>query len=321
MSATPLQLGLVGARGYVGRELMRLLAGHPGLTIGFASSRELQGQRLDTYVAGADAGLCFESLGPDEVAERDVDVCVLALPNGLSEEYIARLDDGKRVIIDLSADHRFKSDWYYGLPELTRDASGDRLKISNPGCYATAMQLALAPLRELIVEPPHCFGVSGYSGAGTRPSPKNDPQVLANNLLPYQPIGHLHEREVTHHLGTEVRFFPHVAEFFRGISMTVTMTLDKSMTPGDIHMLYRRAYAKEPLVKLTDETPLVAAAADKHYATIGGWQLSANGRRLVVFATLDNLLKGAATQAIQNINVACGQRELEGLTDELSVEH
>ena len=321
MSAKPIKLGLVGARGYVGRELMRLIAAHPGLAIDFASSRELKGQRIDAYVPGTDSELCFEALAPGEVAARDVDVCVLALPNGLSTEYIEPLDDGKRVIIDLSADHRFDGEWHYGLPELWRDERQGRHKVSNPGCYATAMQLALAPLRELIVEPPHCFGVSGYSGAGTRPSPKNDPDVLANNLLPYQPIGHLHEREVSHRLGTEVRFFPHVAEFFRGISMTVTMTLGKSMTPGDIHMLYRRAYAKEPLVRLTDETPLVAAAANQQHATIGGWQLSSNGRRLVVFATLDNLLKGAATQAIQNINLACGQRELEGLSDELSVAH
>ncbi|MDH3589720.1 MAG: N-acetyl-gamma-glutamyl-phosphate reductase [Gammaproteobacteria bacterium] len=320
MTAKRTKLGLVGARGYVGRELMRLVGGHPGLELNFASSRELAGQPVAEYVPGADPELHFENLGVDEVAQREVDVCVLALPNGLSDDYVAKLDDGKTIVIDLSGDHRFSDDWHYGLPELTRDQQQDRHWISNPGCYATAMQLALAPLADFLDEPPHCFGVSGYSGAGTKPSKKNDAAVLADNLLPYQPIGHLHEREVSHRLGTEVRFFPHVAEFFRGISMTVTMTLAKSMMHGDIRMMYQRCYANEPLIRITDETPLVAGAAGKHHATVGGWQLSADGRRLVVFATLDNLLKGAATQAIQNINLACGQRELEGLSDELSME-
>lgn len=320
MTATPLKLGLVGARGYVGRELMQLIGGHPGLTLEFASSREFAGQPVAAHVPGAAAELCFESLDADDVAGRDVDVCVLALPNGLSDEYVSKLDDGRTVLVDLSGDHRFSKDWHYGLPELTRDKRGEQIWISNPGCYATAMQLALAPLRAFINEPPHCFGVSGYSGAGTKPSPKNDATLLAGNLLPYQPIGHLHEREVSHQFGAEVRFFPHVAEFFRGISMTVTVTLEKSMTHGDIRMFYERAFAGEPLVKITDETPLVADAANRHHATVGGWQLSADGRRLVVFATLDNLLKGAATQAIQNINLACGQRELEGLSDAIATE-
>lgn len=319
MQSATRKLGLVGARGYVGRELMRLVAAHPSLQLSFASSRELNGQLVDECVPGANTGLSFESLDIDEVVERDVDVYVLALPNGLAAGYAQNLGDDK-IVIDLSGDHRFDQGWHYGLPELSRDYSGPRQRISNPGCYATAMQLALAPLADLIVEPPHCFGVSGYSGAGTRPSPKNDAALLANNLLPYQPIGHLHEREVSQHLGFEVRFFPHVAEFFRGISMTVTMTLGKSMTPGDIRMRYHRVYARQPLIRVIDETPLVAAAAHRHHATVGGWQLSANGRRLVVFATLDNLLKGAATQAIQNINLACGFDELEGIKDELPVE-
>ncbi len=321
MTASPLTVGLVGARGYVGRELMRLIGNHPGLELAYASSRELRGQSVAGYLGDADTDLRFEALEAEELVQRPVDVCVLALPNGLAADYAGRLDDGNRIIIDLSGDHRFDNDWHYGLPELYRDRAAGNKRISNPGCYATAMQLAIAPLAQFIDEPPHCFGVSGYSGAGTKPSQKNDPQVLADNLLPYQPIGHLHEREVSHQLGKEVRFFPHVAEFFRGISMTVTMTLAGAMTHGDVRMAYERAYGREPLIRITDETPLVAAAAGKHRATVGGWQLSADGRRLVVFATLDNLLKGAATQAIQNINLTCGQRELEGLSDELALEH
>lgn len=319
MTARPIRLGLIGARGYVGRELMRLISLHPGIELAYASSRELEGQKISDHLPGADPQLCFEALNVDDVADHEADVCVLALPNGLSDEYVGRLEGRNKVILDLSADHRFDSSWHYGLPELSRKERGDKLWISNPGCYATAMQIGLAPLRDLIQEPPHCFGVSGYSGAGTKPSPKNDASVLAGNLLPYQPIGHLHEREVSHRLGTEVRFFPHVADFFRGISMTVTVTLSKSMTQGDIRMCYERAYGHESLIRVTDEIPLVANSVGHHYASVGGWQLTANGRRLVVFVTLDNLLKGAATQAIQNINLACGLDEMEGLDNELSV--
>lgn len=319
MTASPIRLGLIGARGYVGRELMGLIAQHPALELAYASSRELEGQKVCDHMPGADPALCFEALDIDEAAEREADVCVLALPNGLSDDYVARLEGQTRVIVDLSADHRFDTSWHYGLPELSRSERGDRTWISNPGCYATAMQLGLAPLRDCINEPPHCFGVSGYSGAGTKPSKKNDASLLSGNLLPYQPIGHLHEREVSHRLGTEVRFFPHVADFFRGISMTVTATLARSMTQGDIRMCYERAYAHEPLIRITDEIPLVADSVGHHYASVGGWQLTANGKRLVVFVTLDNLLKGAATQAIQNINLACGRDELEGLDNAVSL--
>lgn len=319
MTASPIRLGLIGARGYVGRELMGLISQHPGMELAYASSRELEGQKICDHLPGADPDMCFEALDINDVAEHEADVCVLALPNGLSEAYVARLEGRNKVILDLSADHRFDSSWHYGLPELSRKERGDRTWISNPGCYATAMQLGLAPLRHSIQEPPHCFGVSGYSGAGTKPSEKNDASILSGNLLPYQPIGHLHEREVSHRLGTEVRFFPHVADFFRGISMTVTVTLAKSMTQGDIQMLYERAYGHEPLIRVTEEIPLVAKSVGHHYASVGGWQLAANGRRLVVFVTLDNLLKGAATQAIQNINLACGRPELEGLDSELPV--
>ncbi|MBT8136814.1 MAG: N-acetyl-gamma-glutamyl-phosphate reductase [Gammaproteobacteria bacterium] len=314
-----LKLGLVGARGYVGRELLRLVAGHPALQLAYASSRQFAGEDIAQQVPGVDRGLRYEALDAAAVAGRDADIIVLALPEGLAARYAGEIGQD-RIIVDLSGDHRFDSNWQYGLPEHNRDELAGSRRISNPGCYATAMQLALAPLLEHLDQPPHCFGVSGYSGAGTTPSQKNDPAVLAANLLPYKPIGHLHEREVSHRLGREVRFMPHVAEFFRGISMTVAATLNRPLTANDVAACYDGAYLNEPLVQVSTDTPLVAAAAGKHRACVGGWQLSDDGTRLVVYATLDNLLKGAATQALQNINLACGQPELEGLRDELAME-
>ncbi len=145
---------------------------------------------------------------------------MLALPNGMAAPFVAALDASApaTVVLDLSADYRFDPGWYYGLPELTRNDYNGQKRISNPGCYATAMQLALAPMLMQLAGPAQCFGVSGYSGAGTSPSDKNDPEKLRDNLMPYSLAGHVHEREASVHLGVPVQFMPHVAAHFRGLS-------------------------------------------------------------------------------------------------------
>jgi N-acetyl-gamma-glutamyl-phosphate reductase len=217
------------------------------------------------------------------------------------------------VIVDLSADYRFDDRWYYGLPELTRERYAGQKHISNPGCYATAMQLAIAPLKSRLVAPPACFGVSGYSGAGTTPSDKNDPEKLRDNLMPYALVNHVHEREVTRQLGVPVEFMPHVAPHFRGITLTANLWLDKPATLDAIRSDYRAFYDNEPLVRVLDDAPWVSRIAGKHHAEIGGFTLAPGGKRVVVVATLDNLLKGAATQALQNLNRALDRPELEGI--------
>src|SRR5690606_38726852 len=119
---------------------------------------------------------------------------------------------GKSVIVDLSADFRFDDKWTYGLPELVpRENIAKATRISNPGCYATAAQLAIAPLVPYLGGQPTVFGVSGYSGAGTKPSPKNDVKQLTDNLIPYSLTDHIHEREISAQLGVEVAFIPYVA--------------------------------------------------------------------------------------------------------------
>lgn len=307
-------VGLIGARGYVGSELLALIAAHPRLRLSYASSRSLAGEPIP----GAAQDQKFETLRPDDVASRRVDVCILALPNGLAGDYVSALDETATLLVDVSADHRFDERWVYGLPEVYPVPAG-ATRIANPGCYATAMQLALAPLRGDLAGAPRCFGVSGYSGAGTRPSPKNDPETLKDNLLPYAPVGHLHEREVTRHLGTPVHFMPHVAAFFRGIAMTVDVGLREAQTRRALGERYARFYESARLVQLSDDVPTVAHNARRHHAVVGGWQVSDDGRRAVVYATLDNLLKGAATQAIQNINFALGFDALEGIADDIPV--
>jgi N-acetyl-gamma-glutamyl-phosphate reductase len=308
-------VGIVGARGHTGAELIALIAQHPQLDLAFVSSRELDGQRVGDHVAGFSGDLRYENLAEDRVAGKPADAVVLALPNGKAAPYVAAIDarNPQSVIVDLSADYRFEDKWFYGLPELARKRYAGQKRISNPGCYATAMQLAIAPLRERLAAPPACFGVSGYSGAGTTPSDKNDPEKLRDNLMPYSLTGHVHEREVTKHLGVPVEFMPHVAPHYRGITMTVNLWLDRAMKEDAIKACYREFYAGEPLVRVVEEAPWVSRIAHRHHAEIGGFAVAPGGKRVVVVATLDNLLKGAATQAMQNLNLAFGFEELAGI--------
>ena len=314
MSASRIPVGLVGARGYVGEELIRLLAAHPAFELAFVASRERAGQPVADHVAGAPAGLAYIASDPATLPLAPDGAVILALPNGKAADYVAAIDvrAPASTIVDLSADYRFDDGWHYGLPELGGRGRIAR-RISNPGCYATAMQLAIAPLRDVLEGPVQCFGVSGYSGAGTAPSPKNDPALLRDNLMPYSLAAHVHEREVTRHLGHAVEFMPHVAPHFRGLTITANLHLASPLSLDHVRERYAARYADEPLVRVVDEAPWVSRIAGRHDVEIGGFTLSADGRRLVVVATLDNLLKGAATQALQNLNLAFGLDELAGI--------
>ena len=311
-------VGIVGARGHTGAELIRLIANHPQLELVFVSSRELAGQRVSDHIAGWNGELCYENLGHEQVAAKGANAVILALPNGKAAEIVTAIDAQApdTVVVDLSADFRFNEDWYYGLPELTRGGYAGQTRISNPGCYATAMQLAITPLLDRLAGPPQCFGVSGYSGAGTTPSDKNNTELLHDNLMPYALADHMHEREVSRHLGVPVEFMPHVAPHFRGITMTVNLWLDQPVKVEAIRELYRQRYAGEALMKVLDEAPWVSHIAGKHGVQIGGFTVAPGGKRVVLVATLDNLLKGAATQAMQNLNLAFGFNELASIPSE-----
>lgn len=315
MATSLKSIGIVGARGHTGAELIRLIARHPMLELAFVSSRELAGQRVADHDGAYPGKLRFESLDPQSVAAKKADVVILALPNGKAAPYVAAIDAGRpeTFIVDLSADFRFDDTWYYGLPELTRGKWHDGRRISNPGCYATAIELAVAPLKDMLAAPPVCFGVSGFSGAGTTPSDRNDPAKLRDNLMPYALTGHVHEKEASFHLGVPVEFMPHVAPHFRGLTVTINLYLSRPMKRDEALARYCGAYADEKLVRIVDDPPWVSRIAGKHHAELGGFAVSADGRRVVIVATLDNLLKGAATQAMQNINLALGFNELAGI--------
>ncbi len=224
------RIGLIGGRGHTGREILRLISQRQDIELVLASSRDLAGQQVRGIAPEFDTGLLFEAVTPEALGAHDLDAVILALPNGAAAAFLEHID-GNTVVVDLSADGRFDPAWIYGLPEIYgRDALRTAKRIANPGCYATCGQLAIAPFREMVSGPVHVFGVSGYSGAGTTPSRKNDPAALKDNLMPYALTGHIHEREMSRHLQSVICFTPHVAPFFSGLMTTVHIPITGMMT-------------------------------------------------------------------------------------------
>lgn len=300
-------VGVIGARGHTGAELLRILARHPSVEVTLAGSRELAGQPVPSI-----DGLEFESIQVEELGDRGLDAVFLALPDGVGAPWTDALP-ADTVIIDISADHRFDDDWVYGLPELQREKIAGARRIANPGCYATALQLAIAPFLDWVDGTPTVFGVSGYSGAGTTPSPRNDPENLRDNLIPYRLTGHNHEREGTRYLGRTIRFMPHVHPAFRGLLVTAHMPLGEPKTLEEATARLTATYASEPLVDVQDEIPTLRDGTELTGVLIGGTTVSEDGFGLTVVAAEDNLLKGAAVQAVQNLNLALGITETEGI--------
>lgn len=314
------RIALIGARGYTGAAVLELIPAHPGLALAVASSSSRAGQAI-SEVAPAWAGRpeTFDRLETADVPAVRADVWVLALPDGAGAGWVAAIEKAypEAVIVDLSADHRFAGNWAYGLPELNRAAVAGARRIANPGCYATAAQLALAPLVELMAGPPVIFGVSGYSGAGRTPSPRNDRDRLADNLMPYALTGHVHEREIGHRLGCEVRFHPHVAAFFRGLSLTVSVILDAPLEMSALRRRFDRFYQGEARVHVCEAIPEIREVVGTPDVRIGGLAVDArDARRVTLVAVLDNLRKGAASQAMQNINLALAMDENAGIVAE-----
>lgn len=301
-------VGLVGGRGYVGQEIIRCLAKHPSLKLTWIASQSLAGRKLaEEYPEWSSLGLTFQPADPSALAGHKADVWILALGNGEAKTFAEPLLKTGAKVLDVSADYRCDPNWQYGLSELSAPQIAASRCVANPGCYATGVQLALWPIREYLSEPALAFGVSGYSGAGRTPSPRNDPEKLADNLMPYQLIDHSHELEIERHLGHRVRLLPHVAAFFRGISLTLSFQLDREMSEKQVHQRYRALFADQPFLIYGDAIPEIQQVLKTPHCRVGGLQRDPRDpRRWVIVATLDNLSKGAATQAIQNVNLMCG---------------
>lgn len=310
-------MALIGGRGYTGTEFLRLLAVHPSLELALASSGSRAGTRLaDVVPDWPHARQSFQALEPAGAADVDAGVWVLALPNGQAAPWVTavRAAHPEAVILDFGADYRFDGRWTYGLTEWNRSALAGARRIANPGCYATGGQFGLLPLRDELAGPPVIFGVSGYSGAGRTPSERNDPDRLRDNLIPYALTGHGHELEISARLGRPVRFHPHVAAFFRGISLTIAVKLTRPTDPDSLLRRFRQAYGAEALVRVASEIPEIRGVAGSPEVHVGGFTVDArDGCRASFVVVLDNLMKGAASQALQNLNLALGFDELAGM--------
>ncbi|KAF8546377.1 bifunctional acetylglutamate kinase/N-acetyl-gamma-glutamyl-phosphate reductase [Imleria badia] len=347
-STEPKRVTLIGARGYTGQALTSLLNTHPYLSLTHVSSRVLEGHALEGY---AKSPITHTNLSVENVErmekQGEVDAWITALPNGVCKPFVDAIEKGSKerqgegsVVVDLSADYRFEDGWTYGLPELYGRADIRASKrISNPGCYATSTQLLIAPLLPYLAPPawPTVFGVSGYSGAGTvtRPGeagtrpltlPKVTPESLGGGIRPYSLTDHIHEREAGWHLSkllsatlnakprVQLAFIPTVAPFFSGILSTLSFPLSTStLSASDIASLYASHYAGERLVRTQKGVPSLGDVQGQHGWVVGGVQVHSGLERVVVVGGLDNLLKGAATQCLQNLNLALGYDEYAGI--------
>ncbi|SNX82317.1 probable ARG6 - n-acetyl-gamma-glutamyl-phosphate reductase [Melanopsichium pennsylvanicum] len=346
------RVALIGARGYTGQSLIGLLNNHPHIELSHVSSRELAGLPLKEYTKSQ---VNYTNIGVEDLKKLErgegpgapPDAYIMALPNGICKPFVEAVQEGGKnkpnghgVIVDLSADYRFQDNWTYGLPEIygRKQVQGSKL-ISNPGCYATNNQALIAPLLSVLdlAAGPTVFGVSGYSGAGTKASetpsgerktvPKISAEDLAGGIRAYSLTDHIHEREAGHQLskllqvngrqGQEVKvaFIPHVAPWFQGIIGTLSAPLKKKMTSKQIKDLYQDFFRDEKLVKVQDKVPEIKDIQFQHGLKIGGFQVHSDGNRVVVVGVIDNLLKGAATQCLQNLNIALGYDEYSGVPE------
>ena len=304
------KIGLLGGRGYAGQEIFKVLSQHDFLKITSVFSTSKSGHQVDQAM---DQSLIYQDLATDKIKLSDEDAFILALPNNQSQPYIDLIHhhNSKAIIVDLSADNRFDDDWEYRVPEISKPKQSSR--ISNPGCYASAMQFMLAPLKNILDGPAHFFGISGYSGAGATPNNRNNLESLKDNILPYSLVSHLHEKEVQANCYPNVLFTPHVGNFFRGILMTGNFTLTSAISLEDITKIFNKYYENKALIFIQDNVPNMQTVQNTSKVIIGGFEFDEKINRLTFCCTLDNLLKGAATQAVQNLNSAFGWEDNFGI--------
>lgn len=312
---TKFNIAILGGRGYVGQEIIKIINNHPYFFISDIYSKTSKGKLVDDYTKLK--SLTYKLLdSPDKLDYKNIDIVIMALSNNKSSDYVKSIEeyDPNIIIIDISADYRFDDRWAYKLPELA--VSDEKRRISNPGCYASAIQFSLFPIKHLIDGKVSCMGISGYSGAGATPNDKNNPINLEDNIIPYSLSGHIHEKEVMKHCYKDISFSPHVANFFRGILITSHIKLTKKLSNSEIHNIYQTFYKGKELIKVIKEIPMINKVSNSHYVYIGGFEVDESGYGLTVCCTLDNLLKGAATQVIQNLNNACSLDQLTGINYE-----
>ena len=325
-----IRIGIAGATGYGGQELLRLAARHTAVDVTVAMS---SGNRETAQDLPALAGIWngrIEPFSMDGLADR-ADVVFLGLPDTVSAELAPALLARGRRVFDLSGAFRLRDDgarrrWYpatpaggqpavYGLTEWSRDLLPGAGLVACPGCYPTGALLALKPLVDaglIAADADICIDAkSGVSGAGKKPSPRTHFSEVHGSVAAYGIFAHRHGAEIQQELARPVTFVPHLVPLDRGILETIYTRLRPGVTADAIGDAYSRAYDGSPFVRLTgDRPPEIKHVAHTNFCDVG-WQV--DGGRLVLVCCLDNLVKGAAGQALQSFNVACGLDEREGL--------
>ena len=321
-----MKIAIIGASGYTGGDLIRLLLSHPSAEVVIATSRKLAGKRVDSvhpHLKGL-TDLLFQNPSVDRM---DADVALLAVPHTAGMSYVRGLLERGMKVVDLSADYRLPKDVFektygvphtdyfpapYGLTELHRDEVRSASFVANPGCFPTGAVLAAAPLatkaKAVIFD-----SKTGVSGAGNSPSAVTHYPTVADNINPYKWTRHRHLAEMKQELArlrskAGVYFTPHLVPVNRGILTTAHILLSEPMEQKEVEALYRQAYEKEFFVRL--QQPILAAVRGTNFCDIA---VESEGERVVVASAIDNLVKGASGQAIQNMNLMCGFPEQEGL--------
>lgn len=336
------RVAIVGATGYAGAELVRILSGHPQVEITVVTSRQYAGHRID-QVYPAFSGvvdLVCEAYDPERICDR-ADIVFTALPHQIPMSVVPDLvRDGKKVI-DLSADFRFSdaavyesayqphtakellASAVYGLSEIYFDQIREATLIGNPGCYPTSVLLPLIPLLQkglLDLSTLIADSKSGVSGAGRSLSLGSHFCEVAESFKPYKVAVHRHNPEMNAVLSQEARtavsitFVPHLVPMSRGMLTTIYATPGMDLQVQDITDCYRAAYAQRPFVRLCaeDRLPETAKVRGTNYCDIG-FKLDETNNRLILVSAIDNLVKGAAGQAVQNMNIMLRLAETAGL--------
>jgi N-acetyl-gamma-glutamyl-phosphate reductase len=332
VTASPVRVAVAGATGYAGQELVALLARHPDVNLVAAMS---SGANSDARPLPRLARIWDGQVEPLDRARlaSETDLVFLAVPEAAAADLAPALVDAGVRVIDLSGAFRIRDDalrakWYpattvlpgrivYGLVEHHRDEIRQAILIACPGCYPTAALLSLKPLVDAGLIDRACGIVidakSGISGAGRVPSDRTHFSENHGSIAAYGVLDHRHVAEMEQELASEVTFVPHLVPLDRGILETIYVKTAAGTTAERIDDAFAEAYAGEPFVRLTGAAlPEIKHVAWTNFCDIG-WRFDAATRRLVIVACLDNLVKGAAGQALQNFNVACGFNERAAL--------
>lgn len=316
-----IRVGIIGGAGYTGGELIRLLVQHPQASISFVHSRSNAGKPVSTIHQDllGETGLLFT-----DTLSSDIDVLFLCLGHGESRNFLTEHKIAAHTrIIDLANDFRLAPQssiagrqFVYGLPELNRDAIRTAQNVANPGCFATALQLGLLPLAEAgLLGDIYTTGITGSTGAGQSLSTTSHFSWRANNIQAYKTLTHQHLGEIGQSLlqlqpntDIDISFVPWRGDFTRGIFVSSTIHCDLSVE--ELYTLFTNYYKDHPFTKVSRDAIFLKQVVNTNKAVV---QLEKAGTKLVVHSALDNLLKGASGQAVQNMNLMFGLNEEAGL--------